>query len=381
MITIFLDGSAEWRRRVFSFWNLGCEAWSIEPRDWRWHLSQVGWRPRLVSATGGNLSSVAVAMPPRWLKSGWPLARRILTTTIARLVGDRDYILVLTSPDYARVLPHLVVRPRVLVYYAYDDYRANRPRDRAEIEAWERALIEEADLVIAAARYRADSFRSAHPDRAERIHHLPVGVDPLFVDALERMREVPNTAALSAWPRPRFVYFGSLTERTDFRCFADVADRFPDGTVILAGRPPRPQDGSPEWWRQVQAVLERPNVQLLGWVPDEDIPSVSLAADVLLMAHTDCDFNRGSCPAKFWDYLATGHPIVATPHCPEVSQFPDLVYFGQAGYSFGDAAASALAERVQHLANQRRRIASNNNRGRLGQTVVKCLSEFLCHTR
>lgn len=379
MIAIYLDGSAAWRSRIFSFWDIGVESWILEPRDWRWHLRQVGWRPWMVRSQQGRIPAVALAMPPRWLASGWPFARLILTSAVTRIAQGNDYVLVLSSPDYVRLLPHLAVHPSALIYYAYDDYRANRPHEHELIESREHELLERADLVIAAAQYRAERFRTNHPLRADRIFHVPVGVDPLFLNAIARHRDLSHPDMLPAWSRPRFLYFGALTGRTDFRCFAEVAERFPEGAVILAGRPPSPMDGSPAWWREAESTLRRPNVHVLGWVDEADIAGHLMSADVLLMAHTDCAFNRGSCPAKLWDYLATGRPIVATPHCPEVNLFPNLVYFGEADSSYGAAAACALEEQGDVLAWERQDIAYAHSRDRLGQRVAEYLARELSH--
>jgi glycosyltransferase involved in cell wall biosynthesis len=117
-------------------------------------------------------------------------------------------------------------------------------------------------------------------------------------------------------PRPLLGYVGSLEDRLDWPLLGAVADAFPGGSVVVIGRPPDP--GAEPWRAECRAVLGRPNVHVLGWRGQDELPSYYQTFDVNLIPYlVDHPFNRACSPTKIMDGMGATRPIVATavPEC------------------------------------------------------------------
>lgn len=121
-----------------------------------------------------------------------------------------------------------------------------------------------------------------------------------------------------------------------------VTHRFPTERILLVGPCP------PSMAAAVRALATRPNVDWRPPVPYAELPEVLREVEVLLLPRTSPPAAEASDPLKFYDYLATGRPIVATP-LPGAAPLPaGAVYWGASGAPFADATHSALAEHRTH---------------------------------
>jgi len=71
--------------------------------------------------------------------------------------------------------------------------------------------------------------------------------------------------------------------------------------------------------RRLRAIL--PDVRLAGPIPFEDVPRYLAAADLVAVPSRDTPDTRGQVPAKIFDAMALGRPIVAT----SVSMIPEIL--------------------------------------------------------
>src|SRR5205085_2889028 len=96
-----------------------------------------------------------------------------------------------------------------------------------------------------------------------------------------------------------------------------VADAFPEGSIVLIGREPKPRPRE-TWYSSYRSVVARPNVHRLGWRTQDEVGLYNAAFDVCLIPYRlDHPFNQASCPTKVMDYMATSRPVVSTalPEC------------------------------------------------------------------
>ena len=87
-----------------------------------------------------------------------------------------------------------------------------------------------------------------------------------------------------------------------------------DVTLALVGTDPTSDTG--------RALLARhPAVRLIGRVPIGQVPSYLAAADVVVVPQRESSDTRGQVPAKLFDAMALGRPVVST----RVSMIPEIL--------------------------------------------------------
>jgi glycosyltransferase involved in cell wall biosynthesis len=104
------------------------------------------------------------------------------------------------------------------------------------------------------------------------------------------------------------VYAGALHEFKGVDVLLDIAPQFPQVKFALAGGPAEQQ----RHYGDRIAALGLTNVELLGFLEQQDLAHILQAADVLAHPHRSGPAATFTSPLKLFDYLASGTPIVAT---------------------------------------------------------------------
>jgi glycosyltransferase involved in cell wall biosynthesis len=200
---------------------------------------------------------------------------------------------------------------RRLVYDCTDDWLAVRgipsclPDD-------ERALLARADLTLVPSR-RLEALKGPLARRLERVPH------GAFVERFQvEPKAHPADGALTV------LYYGHLhAQHLDFAAITALAGARPQWRVVLVGPVKTPH------------VFPQ-NVELPGQQPHESLRNFVQDADVLLLPYALSDYTRSVLPAKTYECLATGRPMVATP-------LPELVALGGGLIEFGSTADELVA--------------------------------------
>jgi glycosyltransferase involved in cell wall biosynthesis len=148
-------------------------------------------------------------------------------------------------------------------------------------------------------------------------HPLAV-LSPNGVD-LERYRDLPPPQEarrrLGLEERLTAVYTGHLYAGRGIGLILELARLNPSMGFVLAGGEPV----SIEHWRRQAQASGLSNFVLLGFVPNDELPLVQAAGDMLLMPHERRVLDSGggdiapfTNPMKVFEYLATGRPILAS---------------------------------------------------------------------
>jgi glycosyltransferase involved in cell wall biosynthesis len=154
--------------------------------------------------------------------------------------------------------------------------------------------------------------------------------------AARRAGSIP--ADLDAIPRPRLAYIGVLSDfKTDLSLIEYAVQKRPDWHYVFIGDEREGQISS-----TIARLKTRPNVHLLGRKPYAQLPSYLRGIDVALLPQLINDYTRAMFPMKYFEYLAAGRPVVATP-LPALAEFTALHRQADAPDSFIDAIASALS--------------------------------------
>jgi asparagine synthase (glutamine-hydrolysing) len=205
----------------------------------------------------------------------------------------------------------------------------------------ERAVYRRASAFIALSTPFAHILERRFHVPPERIHIIPGGVDvPRFAIAESRS----ECRVRLGWPadRPIVLAVRRLMRRMGLddliEATALVVERVPNLLVLIAGRGPV----SGELEEQIRSLHLQENVRLLGFVPDEDLPSAYRAADLTVVPSVALE-GFGLIVAES---LAAGTPCLVTPvgGLPEaVSALSrDLILHGTGARAIADGLTAAL---------------------------------------
>ena len=115
------------------------------------------------------------------------------------------------------------------------------------------------------------------------------------------------------------VYSGGLYKFKGVDLLLEVAQKLPQIQFVFAG-------GNKEKlsaYRQIVQEKQIRNATFLGYLPHEQLPSLLQAANILAHPHCSGEAATFTSPLKFFEYLASGTPIVAT-------EIPPLLEFKEA---------------------------------------------------
>jgi glycosyltransferase involved in cell wall biosynthesis len=215
----------------------------------------------------------------------------------------------------------------MVIYYCVDEYAAFTGVSSSSMAELEEQLLRRADLVIVSADRLYQTKAHLNP-RTILVRH---GVDfDHFRRAVEPATVVPPEIA--DLPRPVIGFFGLIADWVDLELMAHVAERFPQGSLVLLGRA----------MTDTSALERLPNVHLLGRKPYEALPAYCKGFDVALMPFRINELTLNANPLKVREYLAAGLQVVSTA-IPEVEVL-GLCRIGRDRESFVREVEAALAD-------------------------------------
>ncbi len=247
------------------------------------------------------------------------LLRRYVARAVTKL-ELRDPLLWSFVPQAEALIDLLA--PSQILYYIDDDHAAKAGIDAASFLAAESRFARCSDAVLASAPELVTRMRELNGN----VHYAPNVADTrLFATALEPGAVDPGVAAL---PGPRIVFIGAiLAAKIDIALVVELARSRPQWSFAFVG-PVGPGDPRTD----VHALTQLPNVQMLGYRPYEQLPSVLRGADAAIVPYLLDGEMRSVFPMKIYEYLAAGRPVVATPldtlaEVPDVLQAPTAQEF------------------------------------------------------
>lgn len=229
-------------------------------------------------------------------------------------------------PEIVQAIPH-----RLAVYDIYDDHSEydfvrRDPRRKAYTLRQERKLLDACDLAFAVSR----PLQAARAGRTP-VHYLPNGVDLTWArEAVQA--DTPDD--LHIMPRPIVGYLGSYDSRMDWDLLYSFASRRPSWSFALVGG---------GYNAPVQTAA---NVHHLGNRRYADALRYVQGFDLALIPFVHDRLTEAICPAKLFDYLALGKPVLSTPvpAIQDITGGPPIVYFGNSPADFAFNADLALRE-------------------------------------
>ncbi|MBN2169834.1 MAG: glycosyltransferase [Candidatus Krumholzibacteriota bacterium] len=296
------------------------------------------------------------------------LNARLLVAAVRRAMrrlGLERPILWIFPPTGAGLAGHL--GERLVVYHCVDAYAENPGVDRAAILALEAELLGRCDLVLATSRALYEEKIPARglsrylPNVADAEHFAAAG---------------PPPPVLARIARPRLGYVGNVAGyKVDLELLAAVALARPDWQLCLVG--PR---GAGEPRSDLVPLAGLPNVHLLGQRPYAELPAWVAGFDACLIPFRVSPSTRASFPLKFFEYMAAGKEIIATP-LPALAAYadrPGLVRFAAGADAFVAAIEAALAApQTETLRAARREEARRNAWPERMEDISRAVEEAL----
>lgn len=251
-----------------------------------------------------------------------------------RAEGITDAILWVYHPGYGAGVAEL--SHRLLVYDCVDEYTAF-PEFR-QAKEWmrerERALCERADLVFCTAPELYQRKRVFNPDHTHLVHN--VGDAEHFEHASDPDLRIP--ADLEAIPHPRIGFIGAVSDyKLDVEWLLHAAEKRPDWSIVVIG-----PTGIADPGTDVSALAAAPNVHLLGHREYAKLPAYLKGFDVAVIPYRINDYTRSVFPIKFFEFMATGRPVVISK-LPALEAYHDAVLVADSAPQFVARCEEALA--------------------------------------
>ena len=276
----------------------------IDPRVAPFHASRL-WRRR-------NFAALERAVEDAWPRD---LRRRILW---------------IYNPSYLALeyLERHAGRWDRTVYDCVQRFAFNRyyPRDIGEID---RAIARCVDLVLTDSQTIHNEKKPLNPNT----HFIPQGVD-LERFAWQGVNRTPPDD-LRWMSHPVLFYHGAWHQAFDESLVVAALDAIAGSTFIFVG---------PTLGRE-KNLLRRcgPRAACFGPVDHQRLGRYVNACDVLVIPYRMDEHTRGVFPTKFFEYVATGLPIVATD-LPDLRRYGDWAALARNRDEFVEACRAAASQ-------------------------------------
>jgi glycosyltransferase involved in cell wall biosynthesis len=249
--------------------------------------------------------------------------------------GITDSVLWVYHPGYgdsiARIPHSLIVYDCVDEYTAFPEFRNMKPW----IAERERKLCAIAGVVACTAPSLFESKQKLAPGRTHFVHN--VGDAAHFEQAASDALPVPSDIA--SLPHPTIGFIGAVSDyKLNLDWLMHLSQARPSWSLVLVG-PTGIADPSTD----VGKLRAQPNVHLLGHRSYEELPAYLKGFDVAVIPYRLNDYTNGVFPIKFFEFLASGKPVVISP-LPAVREYWNAVRVADSAEGFVAACDAALAQ-------------------------------------
>ena len=245
--------------------------------------------------------------------------------------------------DCVDLIPH-----SGLVYDCVDRHSAyGGLMNPALVDAMELELAAKTDMTFATAKSLAERLQKAQPEAK----FIPNGANfERFFEA-SKPQLVPED--MKDIPHPIFGFVGALQTCIEYGYVEKAAKARPDWQFVWIGNEKPGVD--------LSALRAMPNVQFLGVKPNAELPKYLAQFGVCLNLFDAGPLSKDVSPLKFYEYLATGKPIVSTRQPDQVLQFSDIIHIADDAKSFEQACAAALEDTQPERTNARIEAGRNSS--------------------
>lgn len=226
----------------------------------------------------------------------------LLVKTSATRLGFEDALIWAYHPFIGNCLR----MPQVskALYHCVDDLSSVPGIDAIAFKLAEARLVKLVDACFVTAPHLLNKCSSFNTNT----YYLPNVVDiDHFSLAGRKKHECPMT--LTAIPEPRIVYHGVLSDfKIDFALLIECARLRPEWSFVVIGEE---REGQRD--QLVDQLRRTKNVFLLGYKSYSEIPLYLNHMNLGILPSLINQYTTSMFPMKFYEYIASGLPVVSTP--------------------------------------------------------------------
>lgn len=287
-----------------------------------------------------------------WVKAQWNLIpwsrevkviawfnhmlNRFVILMFARFLGFTSRPLVVWVYDTEATEYLSAFAGATVMYDCVDDHAAQAGVDRnpKRVQEEEEWLLERANIVTVTSKHLFTMKRKRHSN----VHLvLNAGNVNLFLEA-PRHTNRASLKDLQGLPHPIIGTVGTLDSyKIDFALVEKVAQEKSSWQFVFVGSSLVGQRRA-----DMRRLSRLPNVHFLGAVPQQEVPAYVAHFDVCLIPYKASRYNEASFPLKFWEFMATGKPIVVSG-VPELREYKPLVAYVKTSKDMREEIEAALA--------------------------------------
>jgi len=234
------------------------------------------------------------------------------------------------------------------IYYSHDLFGYG-DADIAAIAELKRCC-EKVDMIWTTSEAQKEDLIQYNPNT----HHFPHAVD---IDWWEQnCDEVPPE--YETIPHPRAVYTGVFQRKINLPLLIETANRCPNWNFVFVG-PVQAHNIDSEKLAMAKTLS---NVHFLGERDPNRLPGYISNADLLLLPYI-CDENRRflGLALKFYEYMISGKPIIATPYTELETSHKDLLHIASNADEWVEILDSCSASKDLDKAKRRKALAYENS--------------------
>ncbi len=204
-----------------------------------------------------------------------------------------------------------------VVYDCVDDHAAqagpNRNAERVRRE--ENEIMQRADLVTVTSHKLWDD---KHKQNKNVNLVLNAGNVELFLAGAGNKQAPPELSSLTG---PVLGSIGALDAyKIDVKMLYRAAELRPEWQFVLVGKPVVDRDG------EVEKIGNLKNITILPAIAQELAPAYVSYFDICLIPYRVNKYNEASFPLKFWEFMASGKPVIASG-VPELKRYQDQISY------------------------------------------------------
>ena len=265
--------------------------------------------------------------------------RRLLLPRMARDIEEavgRRPIVVAYPPTRTTLDLISALDPCLVLYDRADDY-GHFPRVPKDIASTERELLARADLVSCTSRSLLEQTRRLRPDAS-------LSGPAVDYEHFAALQEPPP-----ALPPRTVGFFGDAGRgRVDFGVLRAVAGAGFRLRLVGALDPAE------------RRLADEPNVEYLGEVSHGRLPGALAGVDAFVLPYKTNGLTRAISPAKTYECLATGRPVIASP-LPAMRELSEHVYLAEGPEGFVETLLNLSATETKDGVLARERLARENS--------------------